>query len=423
YERGGNLTVKRDEVGRVTRGMNQSASSFCLWLYQRCPSNLLKDSFVHSPNPPPSSKTLIPCTSSYGSTRRLSLSKFTSSRPPNFPVLLPRGVPPEITSPAGATRFSFSWKRSKLRRRLRVQHYIKMVKDIDEACEEESNEMPDIPSTIPFLMSQSCDTKDIEAALPHNQVDPIVASFSGGAVGVISALMLIVLSNKRRKGATTAMELFAQASKQHDSFLFHHHGPDPRKQTGNHGRSAEIEGLNPPHDLVKAAQDLAHLVKSQGWAWLNVVLGHSMGGKVALQFAESCARGHYGGSAMLPKQAVVSFPDTIWLWVLDSVSEVIRENSDREDEKVLSNDEIDSHPPQPTKWLVDHMIELGFSKSLSEWIGTNLKKQGDHETWAFNLDGVGQMFKSLPEKSHWHMLEQPPKDMEIAVARAENSDH
>lgn len=46
------------------------------------------------------------------------------------------------------------------------------------------------------------------------------------------------------------------------------------------------------------------------------------------------------------------------------------------------------------RWLVDHMIELGFSKSLSEWIGTNLKKQGDHETWAFNLDGAVQMFKS-----------------------------
>ncbi|CAN6716954.1 unnamed protein product [Malus baccata var. baccata] len=36
-------------------------------------------------------------------------------------------------------------------RRLRVQHRIRMARDMDEACEEESNEMPDIPSTIPFL--------------------------------------------------------------------------------------------------------------------------------------------------------------------------------------------------------------------------------------------------------------------------------
>ncbi|KAF5946981.1 hypothetical protein HYC85_017209 [Camellia sinensis] len=61
----------------------------------------------------------------------------------------------------------------------------------------------------------------------------------------------------------------------------------------NHGRSAEIEGLNPPHDMANTAKDLADLIKSQG---------HSMGGKVALQFAESCARGYYGESAQLPKQ-------------------------------------------------------------------------------------------------------------------------
>lgn len=70
----------------------------------------------------------------------------------------------------------------------------------------------------------------------------------------------------------------------------------------NHGRSAEIEGLNPPHDLVNVANDLAHLIQTRGWAWPDVVLGHSFGGKVALQFAQSCLLGHYGDSAKLPKQ-------------------------------------------------------------------------------------------------------------------------
>jgi alpha-beta hydrolase superfamily lysophospholipase len=75
----------------------------------------------------------------------------------------------------------------------------------------------------------------------------------------------------------------------------------------NHGRSAEIKGLEPPHDMVNAANDLAHLVKARGWAWPDVVIGHSMGGKVALQFSESCARGDYGESVALPKQ-VFSLP-------------------------------------------------------------------------------------------------------------------
>lgn len=73
----------------------------------------------------------------------------------------------------------------------------------------------------------------------------------------------------------------------------------------NHGKSAELEGISPPHDMENAAKDLANLVKSQGWNWPDAVLGHSMGGKVALQFAQSCARGDYGESVSLPKQ--VSF--------------------------------------------------------------------------------------------------------------------
>lgn len=75
----------------------------------------------------------------------------------------------------------------------------------------------------------------------------------------------------------------------------------------NHGRSAEIKGLDRPHDMVNAARDLANLVKSQGWDWPDVIISHSMGGKVALQFAESCAHGDYGESAALPKQVVSSF--------------------------------------------------------------------------------------------------------------------
>ncbi|THF95572.1 hypothetical protein TEA_023519 [Camellia sinensis var. sinensis] len=203
----------------------------------------------------------------------------------------------------------------------------------------------------------------------------------------------------------------------------------------NHGRSAEIESLSPPHDMANAAKDVADLVKSQGWAWPDVVLGHSMGGKVALQFAESCARGDYGQSAQLPKQHggvglshwSFSLSTKKWkegqLWVLDSgPGKVNTENSDGEVEKVLQT--LQSLPTSvpSRKWLVDHMIKLGFSKSLSEWIGSNLKKSGDHETWAFNLDGAVQMFNSYRETDYWPLLEHPPKEMEIAIVQAEKSD-
>ncbi|XP_059668697.1 protein ORANGE-LIKE, chloroplastic isoform X2 [Cornus florida] len=120
-------------------------------------------------------------------------------------------------------------------RRLRVQQRIKSVKVIDESGEEE-NEMPDIPSSIPFLPHVTPKTlkqlyltsfsfisaiilfggllaptlelrlgiggtsyedfiRSMHLPLQLSQVDPIVASFSGGAVGVISALMLIEANN------------------------------------------------------------------------------------------------------------------------------------------------------------------------------------------------------------------------------------
>ncbi|CAL5422057.1 unnamed protein product [Camellia sinensis] len=118
--------------------------------------------------------------------------------------------------------------------------------------------------------------------------------------------------------------------------------------------------------MANAAKDLADLIKSQGLAWPDVVLGHSMGGKVALQFAESCARGYCGESAQLPKH----------LWVLDSIpGKVNPENNDGEVEKVLQT--LQSLPTSipSRKWLMDHMSQLGFSKSLSHWIGSNLKNQ------------------------------------------------
>ncbi|RZC73065.1 hypothetical protein C5167_048545 [Papaver somniferum] len=37
-------------------------------------------------------------------------------------------------------------------------------------------------------------------------------------------------------------------------------------------------------------------------------------------------------------------------------------------------------------------MELGFFKSLSQWVGNNLMKSGDHETWAFDLQGAVDMF-------------------------------
>ncbi|XP_027176282.1 protein ORANGE-LIKE, chloroplastic isoform X1 [Coffea eugenioides] len=120
-------------------------------------------------------------------------------------------------------------------RRLRVQQHIKSIK-VSDGTGEQENEMPDIPSSIPFLphvtpktlkqlyltsfsfvsgiivfgglIAPTLELKlglggtsyedfihTLHLPMQLSQVDPIVASFSGGAVGVISALMLIEVNN------------------------------------------------------------------------------------------------------------------------------------------------------------------------------------------------------------------------------------
>ncbi|XP_031491275.1 protein ORANGE-LIKE, chloroplastic [Nymphaea colorata] len=120
-------------------------------------------------------------------------------------------------------------------RRLRIQQRIKSTGAVNEDSEKE-NEMPDMPSSIPFLPNMTFTTRrklyltcfllisgiilfggflaptlelklglggtsyedfirSLHLPLQLSEVDPIVASFSGGAVGVISALMVIEINN------------------------------------------------------------------------------------------------------------------------------------------------------------------------------------------------------------------------------------
>ncbi|KAL4571610.1 hypothetical protein LXL04_018373 [Taraxacum kok-saghyz] len=72
------------------------------------------------------------------------------------------------------------------------------------------------------------------------------------------------------------------------------------------------------------------------------------------------------------------------------------------------------------EWLVNYMIDYGFSKFLSEWISSTLKKSGEHMTFSFDVDGAIQMFESARDGDYWLLLEEPPKGMEIDIVRTES---
>ncbi|PKA50296.1 hypothetical protein AXF42_Ash013385 [Apostasia shenzhenica] len=124
-------------------------------------------------------------------------------------------------------------------RRLRIQQRIKSA-ELGNHKEEHENELPDFPSFIPFLppltpsnlrmyyatcfsliagviifggllapalelklgvggTSYADFIRSMHLPLQLSQVDPIVASFSGGAVGVISALMVVEVNNVKQQ--------------------------------------------------------------------------------------------------------------------------------------------------------------------------------------------------------------------------------
>ncbi|XP_071934341.1 protein ORANGE-GREEN, chloroplastic isoform X2 [Coffea arabica] len=95
-------------------------------------------------------------------------------------------------------------------RRLRIQQRIKSA-ELGILKEEQETELPNFPSFIPFLppllelklglggTSYADFIRSMHLPMQLSQVDPIVASFSGGAVGVISALMVVEINNVKQQ--------------------------------------------------------------------------------------------------------------------------------------------------------------------------------------------------------------------------------
>ncbi|KAG6556915.1 hypothetical protein Mapa_001330 [Marchantia paleacea] len=181
----------------------------------------------------------------------------------------------------------------------------------------------------------------------------------------------------------------------------------------NHGNSAS-RGFSPPHDMPSAARDVVELIRTSSCGWPDIVVSHSMGGKVALQFGQNAAAGHYG-DVTPPKQ----------LWILDSVpGKVPIRNSEGEVELVLSTILSLPDPLPSRRWLMNRMLEKGFSKSLSDWLGSNLKGTGSGEemTWVFNPKEAQEMFNFYRNSDYWPVLDSPSKGMDIHIVRASRSD-
>lgn len=168
----------------------------------------------------------------------------------------------------------------------------------------------------------------------------------------------------------------------------------------HHGHST---GAPAPNTLEACAEDLARLGGFLGRE-PDVLIGHSFGGKVALEYARR-------GSAGL-RQA----------WILDSVPGAQAEPEDSEILRVIAAVRAVPVPAASRRDVVEHLGRQGLSSGLSEWMATNLKREGERYTWLFDLDAIEELMGDYFRVDLWSFLEQARARPELRLVVAERSD-
>jgi pimeloyl-ACP methyl ester carboxylesterase len=162
-----------------------------------------------------------------------------------------------------------------------------------------------------------------------------------------------------------------------------------------HGASQEFP---PPHTIRSAAQDLVELANASHQP--HAILGHSFGGKVALQYAQDAtqlkqawiidstpAAGAKGGSAYDMLEIVKSIPETF---------------AKRED-------------------AVAALVQKGVAMPTAMWMATNLNERGGEYQWRFRKQSMQDLLESFFQTDLWDVVENTRDGLEIHLVRASHS--
>lgn len=181
----------------------------------------------------------------------------------------------------------------------------------------------------------------------------------------------------------------------------------------NHGESTLQQSPHGLNTVSQCATDLVSLLDNMMDLSLpNFVIGHSFGGKVALEFSRQ---------ALLPPQKVICLDtcpsevaDESHSSALPSIPELLR---------------ILKHVPNPVPSEQYLYQVLRYKHELSEgftrWMVANLRCNSDREedgmSFKFDVEPVGELFASYQRYRAWDVLEAPPSGTSIDWVCAENS--
>lgn len=168
-----------------------------------------------------------------------------------------------------------------------------------------------------------------------------------------------------------------------------------------------------PHNFQSCVQDIFDTLSPLGLTGSNspkAICGHSLGGRIALQYSHSLCTTAIVTDAPTKTPRKESHPIGIepprQTWVLDAVPG----RADPSVHNVLRA--VSSLPtPIPSKsWLVDTLVkEYGMSKGVAMWMATNLRDNGQGGDvksfdWIFDLDIANDLVENFSEQDIVEMI-------------------
>lgn len=162
-----------------------------------------------------------------------------------------------------------------------------------------------------------------------------------------------------------------------------------------HGGSQGVDG---PHSVAAAAGDLVDLVSGLSPDGPTAVLGHSFGGKVALEATRRLV------------------PAPVQTWIIDSTPAAGGQGSGAE--RVLARLGASPSSFAGREEAVAWMREGGLDEMTARWVATNLERRGDGWVWRLDTDALRELLTDFVATDLWEVAESPPPAASIRFVRA-----
>ncbi len=167
-----------------------------------------------------------------------------------------------------------------------------------------------------------------------------------------------------------------------------------------HGDSVAFE---PPHTVKAAALDIVSLV-SELKAPVEVIVGHSFGGKVALAYVQQVS--------LKPKQ----------VWTLDSAPGRVPNPSESQAAGVLRF--LKQAPTQYAQRedFIGYAIQEGMSQGVATWLAMNLQRdESQGFVLAIDLEAIEGLMRDYGSQDFWPLIEAEGSEVDIHLVIANRS--